>query len=138
MKWTLIPSTLQRKALVIEIIHLDSVAIEDHCAHLMCDPVFFKIQEGTNVSRLLVLAREVNPPPIKSSFTGRYFLQARGPDGTMTTSSTFEKPLPSLVGVTGSIVFERHGGSRPSDYWQQRTKSRLSRVHVVPRKALFT
>ena len=30
------------------------------------------------------------------------------------------------------------GGSRLSDYWQQNTKSRLSRVHVTPRKTLFT
>ena len=40
--------------------------------------------------------------------------------------------------MTGYIVFETHGGSRLSDYWQQKTKSRLSRVHVTPRKTLFT
>ena len=40
--------------------------------------------------------------------------------------------------MTGFIVFETHGGSRLSDYWQQKTKSRLSRVHVTPRKTLFT
>ena len=40
--------------------------------------------------------------------------------------------------MTGFIVFETHGGSRLSDYWQQKTKSHLSRVHVTPRKTLFT
>ena len=40
--------------------------------------------------------------------------------------------------MTGFIVFETHGGSRLSDYWQQKTKSSLSRVHVTPRKTLFT
>ena len=40
--------------------------------------------------------------------------------------------------MTGYIVFETHGGSRLSDYWLQKTKSRLSRVHVTPRKTLFT
>ena len=46
--------------------------------------------------------------------------------------------MPSLEGMTGFIVFETHGGSRLSDYWQQKTKSSLSRVHVTPRKTLFT
>ena len=46
--------------------------------------------------------------------------------------------LPSLEGMTGFIVFETHGGSRLSDYWQQKTESCLSRVHVTPRKTLFT
>ena len=46
--------------------------------------------------------------------------------------------MPSLEGLTGYIVFETHGGSRLSDYWQQKTKTRLSRVHVTPRKTLFT
>ena len=45
-------ATVQHKAFVTEI-HPDSDATQDHWAHLMCDPVFFKIQEGTNVSRLL-------------------------------------------------------------------------------------
>ena len=45
--------------------------------------------------------------------------------------------MPSLEGLTGYIVFETHGGSRLSDYWQQKTKTRLSRVHVTPRKTLF-
>ena len=40
--------------------------------------------------------------------------------------------------MTGFIVFEAHEGSRLSDYWQQKTKSHLSRVHVTPRKTLFT
>ena len=46
--------------------------------------------------------------------------------------------MPSLEGLTGYIVFETHGGSRLSGYWQQKTKTRLSRVHVTPRKTLFT
>ena len=46
--------------------------------------------------------------------------------------------MPSLEGLTGYIVFETHGGSRLSDYWQQKTKTRLSRVHVTPRKTLFS
>ena len=59
----------------------------------------------------------------------------------MTTSSTFDKPLPSLDGMTGFIAFEASEGSRLSDFWQQslqRTKPHLSRVHVVPRKTLLT
>ena len=46
--------------------------------------------------------------------------------------------MPSLEGLTGYIVFETHRRSRLSDYWQQKTKNRLSRVHVTPRKTLFT
>ena len=46
--------------------------------------------------------------------------------------------MPSLEGLTGYIVFETHGGSRLSDYWQQKTETSLSRVHVTPRKTLFT
>ena len=56
----------------------------------------------------------------------------------MTSSSTLEKPLLSLEGMTGLIVFEMREGSRLSDYWQQRTKSQLCRAHVTPRKTLFT
>ena len=57
-------------------------------------PVFFKIQEGTTVSRLLDQGGK--SPLTKSSLTGRYFIQARVPDGTMTTSSTFERPFAEL------------------------------------------
>ena len=46
-------STLQHKAFVTEILHPDPDATEDHWAHLTRDPVFFKIQNGTNVSQLL-------------------------------------------------------------------------------------
>ena len=103
----------------------------------MCYPIFFKIQKGTEVSTLF---ETKGKPPLmnKESLTGRCFISATGPDGTRATSTTLEKPLPSLEGMTGFIVFETHGGSRLSDNWQQKTKSRLSRVHVTPRKTLFT
>ena len=95
----------------------------------MCYPIFFKIQKGTEVSALFDTGGK-SPLMNKESLTGRCFFSA--------TSTTLEKPLPSLEGMTGFFVFETHGGSRLSDYWQQKTKSRLSRVHVTPRKTLFT
>ena len=78
-----------------------------------------------------------SPLVSKESLTGRCFVSAIGPDGTRTTSTISERPMPSLEGLTGYVVFETHGGSRLSDYWQQKTKTRLSRVHVTPRKTLF-
>ena len=120
-------STVQHKAFITEIVYPDAEATEDHWARLMCYPIFFKIQKGTK-----------SPLVSKESLTGRCFISATGPDGTRTTSTTLEKPLPSLEVMTGFIVLETHGGSRLSDYWQQKTKSRLSRVHVTPRKTLFT
>ena len=56
----------------------------------------------------------------------------------MTSSSTLDKPLLSLEGMTGFLVFAMRESSRLSDYWQHRTKSQLCRVHVTPRKTLFT
>ena len=91
--------------------------------------VFFKIQKGAEVSALFEKGGKT-PLVNKESLTGRCFISATGPDGTRTTSTTLEKPLPSLEGMTG--------GSRLSDYRQQKTKSRLSRVHVTPRKTFFT
>ena len=100
---SLFRSTVQRKAFVTEILHPDSDATEDHWAHLMCDPVLSKIQEGTNVSRLL---NKGGKSPLTNGpfLTGRYFIQARGPDGTMTTSPTLDKPLPRI------LLFLRHMG----------------------------
>ena len=130
-------STVQHKAFITEIVYPDAEATEDHWAHLMCYPTFFKIQKGAQVPALLEMGGKI-PLVSKGSLTGRCFISATGLDGTRTTSTTLEKPLPSLEGMTGFIVFETHGGSRLSDYWQQKTKSRLSRVHVTPRKTLFT
>ena len=130
-------STVQHKAFITEIVYPDAEATEDHWAHLMCYPVFFKIQKGTEASALFETGGKSRLVS-KESLTGRCFISAIGPDGTRTTSTTLEKPLPSLEGMTGFIVFETHGGSRLSDYWQQKAKSRLSRVRVTPRKTLFT
>ena len=55
----------------------------------------------------------------------------------MTSSTTIDKPLLSLEDMTGFVVFEEREGYRLSDYWQQRTKSQICRVHVTPRKTLF-
>ena len=126
-------STVQHKAFITKIVYPDAEATEDYWAHLMCYPIFFKIQKGTNVSPLVEKGGK-SPLLKKESLTGRCFLSATGPDGTRTTSTTLEKPLPSLEGMTGFVVFETHGGSRLSDCWQQKTKSRLSRVHVTSRK----
>ena len=130
-------STVQHKAFVTETIYSDVEATQDYWGHLMCHPVYHKIQKDTMVStpsemggKALLVSKE--------SLTGRCFISATDLDGTRTTSTTLEKPLPSLAGMTGCIVFETHGGSRLSDYWQQKTKTRLSRVHVRPRKTLFT
>ena len=79
-----------------------------------------------------------SPLVSRDSLTGRCFISAIDLDGTRTTNTTLEKPLPTLEGMTGYIVFETHGGYRLSDYWQQKAKSRLSRVHVTPRKTLST
>ena len=38
-------STVQHKAFITEIVYPDAEATEDHWGHLMCYPVFFKIQE---------------------------------------------------------------------------------------------
>ena len=128
---------MQHKAFITELVYPDAEATEDHWANLMCYPIFFKIQKGTKVPVASEMGGKT-PLVNKESLTGRCFISATGPDGTRTTSTTLEKPLPSLEGMTGYIVFETHGGSRLSDYWQQKTKSRLSRVHVTPRKTLFT
>ena len=125
-------STVQHMAFITEIVYPDAEATEDHWAHLMCYPIFFKIQKGTKVPALSEMGGKT-PLVSKESLTGRCFISATGLDGTI-----LEKPLPSLEGMTGYIVFETHGGSRLSDYWQQKAKSRLSRVHVTPRKTLFT
>ena len=103
----------------------------------MCYPVDHKIQKDTMVSAPSEMGGK-SPLVSQESLTGRCFISAIGPDGTRTTSTTPEKPVPSLEGMTGYIVFETHGGSRLSDYWQQKTKTRLSRVNVIPRKTLFT
>ena len=63
-----------------------------------------------------------SPLVSKESLTGRCFVSAISPDGTRTTSTISERPLPSLEGLTGYVVFETHGGSRLSDYWQQKIR----------------
>ena len=105
-----------------ETIHMIQMLRQEACSGQMHDLAHVLTQ--------YCLAALVN----KESLTGRCFVSATDLDGTRTTSTTLEMPLPSLEGMTGYIVFETHGGSRLSDYWQQKTKSRLSRVHVT----LFT
>ena len=78
------------RAFVTEIVYPDGEATEDYWAHLMCYPIFFKIQKGTNVSALI--DKGGKSPLIKDSLTGRCFLSATGPGGTRTTSTTLEKP----------------------------------------------
>ena len=129
-------STVQHKAFITEHIDMDVEATQDHWGHLMCYPVYYKIQKDTMVSTPFEMGGK-SPLVSKESLTGRCFVSAIGPDGTRTTSTISEKPMPSLEGLTGYVVFETHGGSRLSDYWQQKTKTRLSRVHVTPRKTLF-
>ena len=51
-----------------------------------------------------------SPIVSKESLTGRCFVSAIGSDGTRTTSTISEKPMPSLEGLTGYIVFETHRG----------------------------
>ena len=130
-------STVQHKAFIIEHIDMDVEATLDHWGHLMCYPVYYKIQKGTMVSSPFEKGGK-SPLVSKESLTGRCFVSAISPDGTRTTSTISERPVPSLEGLTGYVVFETHGGSRLSDYWQQKTKTRLSRVHVTPRKTLFS
>ena len=130
-------STVQHKAFIIEHIDMDVEATQDHWGHLMCYPVYYKIQKGTMVSSPFEKGGK-SPLVSKESLTGRCFVSAISPDGTRTTSTISERPMPSLEGLTGYVVFETHGGSRLSDYWQQKTKTRLSRVHVTPRKTLFS
>ena len=129
-------STVQHKAFITEHIDMDVEATQDHWGHLMCYPVYYKIQKDTMVSTPFEMGGK-SPLVSKESLTGRCFVSAIGPDGTRTTSTISERPMPSLEGLTGYVVFETHGGSRLSDYWQQKTKTRLSRVHVTPRKTLF-
>ena len=100
----------------------------------MCHPVYYKIQKGTMVSSPFEKGGK-SPLVSKESLTGRCFVSAISPDGTRTASTISERP--SLEGLTGYVVFETHGGSRLSDHWQQKTETRLSRVHVTPRKTLF-
>ena len=107
----------------------------------MCYPIFFKTQKGTKAPALSETGGQT-PLVSKESLTGRCFISATGLDGTRTTSTTLDKPLPSLEGMTGYIVFETHGGSRLSDYWQQKTKSRLTATqlsqccHLLSRSAV--
>ena len=126
----------RHKAFNTEIIYPDAEATQDYWGHLMCHPVYYKIQKGTRVPALFETGGKT-PSVAKESLTGRCFISATDLDGTRTTSTTLEKPLPSLEGMTGYIVLT-HGGSRLTDDWQQKTKTRLSRVNVTPTKTLFT
>ena len=130
-------STIQHKAFNIEHLDMDVDATLDHWGHLMCFPVYYKTQKDTMVSASFEMGGK-SPLVSKESLTGRCFVSTISPDGTRTTSTISERPMPSLEGLTGYVVFETHGGSRLSDYWQQKTKTRLSRVHVTPRKTLFS
>ena len=117
-------STVQHKAFITEHIDLDVEATQDHWGHLMCYPVYYKIQKDTMVSTPFEMGGK-SPLVSKESLTGRCFVSAIGPDGTRTTSTISERPMPSLEGLTGYVVFETHGGSRLSDYWQQKTKTSI-------------
>ena len=86
-----------------------------------------------------VLCKRGKTPFRRDSLTGICYIYVVGPNGTLTTSTTLDKPLLSFEDMTGVIVFEvREVPARLSDYWQQRTKSQLCHVHVAPRKTLFT
>ena len=80
----------------------------------MCGPVSFKIRKVT-----IMCLRSL----LKRFPYGRFYIYAVDPSGTLTTSTTLDKPLLRLEGMTGFIDFELGEGSRLSDYWQQRTKS---------------
>ena len=73
------------RSTVTEIVYPDAEATEDHWGHLMCYPVFFKIQKGTEASALFETGGK-SPLVSKESLTGRCFISATGPNGTRTTS----------------------------------------------------
>ena len=130
-------STVQHKAFITEHIDLDVEATQDHWGHLMCYPVYHKIQKDTIVSAPSEMGGKSPLVSKESLFPNGKMLRFSYRSGWHENYQS-EKPMPSLEGLTGYIVFETHGGSRLPDYWQQKTKTRLSRVHVTPRKTLFT
>ena len=83
---------------------------------LLCDPVFFKIQKGTNVSQLL--DKGGKSPLIRSSLAGD------------ASSSTLDRPLLNLEDMRGSIVFETREGSE--------TRFTVEGCARVPTRSLYS
>ena len=77
-----------------------------------------------------------SPRVSKESLTGRCFVSAIGPDGMRTTSTISEKPMPSLEGLTGYIVFETHGGSDVEEKRAKRSKQQ-QQLHDDMLSAIF-
>ena len=59
-------STVQHKAFFTEIVYPDAEATEDRWAHLMCYPIFFQIQQGTEVSALFETGGKLPVQPLRS------------------------------------------------------------------------
>ena len=124
-------STVQHKAFITEIVYPDAEATEDHWGHLMCHPVHFKMQKGTQVPALFETGGKT-PLVTKESLTGRCFISATGLDGTRTTGTTLEKPLP------GETIFDIEACARApaqSMYVQGSVcthSGSLDPVHVSP------
>ena len=83
-------STVQHKAFITENIDLDVEATQDHLGHLMCHPVYRKIQKDTMVSAPSEMGGK-SPLVSKESLTGRRFISAIGPDGTSLTLELISK-----------------------------------------------
>ena len=92
-------STVQHKFFVTGVLYPDPDVTEDFWTHLMCGPVFFKNNKGTNLSQ--VMCKGGRSPVRRESLTGRSYIYVVGPNGTLTSSTTPDKPLPSLVDMTG-------------------------------------
>ena len=84
-------STIQHKAFVTDVLYPDPEATEDYWTRLMCGPVFFKNRKGTNASQLL--NKGGKSPLARESLTGRCYVYAVGPNGTLTSITTLDKPL---------------------------------------------
>ena len=90
---------MQHKAFVTEMIYPDSDATEDHWAHLMRYPVFFKIQKDRNVSALIDkggnigLASEQQSVALQSRSSLTIAAVSSRRSGTQSAKSPLERPL---------------------------------------------
>ena len=66
-------STVQHKAFITETIYSDVEATQDYWGHLMCHPVYHKIQKGTMVSTPSEMGGKA-PLVSKESLMGRCFI----------------------------------------------------------------
>ena len=66
-------STVQHKAFITEHIDMDVETTQDHWGHLMCYPVYYKIQKDTMVSTPFEMGGK-SPLVSKESLTGRCFV----------------------------------------------------------------